>query len=215
MNIKVNVTNLHKSFGKLEVLRGIDLQIAEGEVVCIIGPSGSGKSTFLRCLNQLETATSGSIGGVNISDKFIGIASDSTTAVGSYFAANYFGLRNNANYFRVDMSGQSGNSALQCTIDKTTDTTAALYIRNATASTGSIGAMAIYAFGRNELLGGVQVISGSATITDDSKPKIEVTSTDLKVTLQVNNTGAYITGYLRITTSPASGGAATVQFIRD
>ena len=61
MNIKVNVNNLHKSFGKTEVLRGIDLKINEGEVVCIIGPSGSGKSTFLRCLNQLETATSGSI----------------------------------------------------------------------------------------------------------------------------------------------------------
>ena len=71
MNIKVNVTNLHKSFGKLEVLRGIDLQIAEGEVVCIIGPAGSGKSTFLRCLNQLETATSGSIvvDGFEICDK--------------------------------------------------------------------------------------------------------------------------------------------------
>ena len=71
MNIKVNVTNLHKSFGKLEVLRGIDLQIAEGEVVCMIGPSGSGKSTFLRCLNQLETATSGSIvvDGFEICDK--------------------------------------------------------------------------------------------------------------------------------------------------
>lgn len=71
MNIKVNVTNLHKSFGKLEVLRGIDLQIFEGEVVCIIGPSGSGKSTFLRCLNQLETATSGSIvvDGFEICDK--------------------------------------------------------------------------------------------------------------------------------------------------
>ena len=71
MNIKVNVTNLHKSFGKLEVLRGIDLQIAEGEVVCIIGPSGSGKSTFLRCLNQLETAPSGSIvvDGFEICDK--------------------------------------------------------------------------------------------------------------------------------------------------
>ena len=71
MNIKVNVTNLHKSFGKLEVLRGIDLQIAEGEVVCIMGPSGSGKSTFLRCLNQLETATSGSIvvDGFEICDK--------------------------------------------------------------------------------------------------------------------------------------------------
>ena len=161
------------------------------------------------------TATSGSIGGVTISDSYIGIQSDSSSAVGSFFAANYLGLRNNSNYFRVDMSGQAGNSALQCTIDKTTDSTAALYIRNATASTGSTGAMAIYAFGRNEFIGGVQVISGSATITDDNKPKIEVTDTDLKVTLRVNATGAYVTGYLRITSSPASGGAATVQFIRD
>ncbi|MCI8492092.1 MULTISPECIES: amino acid ABC transporter ATP-binding protein [Anaerotruncus] len=58
---KVRVDNLHKSFGKLEVLRGINLEVREGEVVCLIGPSGSGKSTFLRCLNFLETPTSGEV----------------------------------------------------------------------------------------------------------------------------------------------------------
>lgn len=55
------VKNLHKSFGKLEVLRGIDCHIKEKEVVVVIGPSGSGKSTFLRCLNKLEEPTSGEI----------------------------------------------------------------------------------------------------------------------------------------------------------
>ena len=58
---KVRVNNLHKSFGRLEVLRGIDLEVREGEVVCLIGPSGSGKSTFLRCLNFLEAPTSGEV----------------------------------------------------------------------------------------------------------------------------------------------------------
>ncbi|WP_414055336.1 amino acid ABC transporter ATP-binding protein [Macrococcus equi] len=57
----IKVNNLHKSFGKVEVLKGIDLEISEGEVVAIIGPSGSGKSTLLRCLNLLETLTSGEI----------------------------------------------------------------------------------------------------------------------------------------------------------
>ncbi len=61
MKEKVIVKDLHKSFGKLDVLNGIDMTIHEGEVVCIIGPSGSGKSTFLRCINQLEVATSGEI----------------------------------------------------------------------------------------------------------------------------------------------------------
>lgn len=57
----IKVNNLHKNFGKVEVLKGIDLEISEGEVVAIIGPSGSGKSTLLRCLNLLETPTSGEI----------------------------------------------------------------------------------------------------------------------------------------------------------
>ncbi|MEH7452042.1 amino acid ABC transporter ATP-binding protein [Gottfriedia acidiceleris] len=55
------VNDLHKSFGKSEVLKGIDVTIKKGEVVVVIGPSGSGKSTFLRCLNLLETPTSGNI----------------------------------------------------------------------------------------------------------------------------------------------------------
>ena len=57
----IKVNNLHKSFGELEVLKGIDAHIEKGEVVSIIGPSGGGKSTFLRCLNMLETPTSGTI----------------------------------------------------------------------------------------------------------------------------------------------------------
>ncbi len=55
------IRNLHKNFGKLDVLRGIDVVIKTGEVVSIIGPSGSGKSTFLRCINLLETPTYGEI----------------------------------------------------------------------------------------------------------------------------------------------------------
>ena len=57
----IKVENLNKSFGKLEVLKGMTTEINKGEVVAIIGPSGSGKSTFLRCINLLETPTSGSI----------------------------------------------------------------------------------------------------------------------------------------------------------
>ncbi|MBY0162292.1 amino acid ABC transporter ATP-binding protein [Paenibacillus lautus] len=57
----ITVKDLHKSFGKLEILKGINIEIAKGEVVVVIGPSGSGKSTFLRCLNLLEIPTSGEI----------------------------------------------------------------------------------------------------------------------------------------------------------
>ncbi|MDR3290381.1 MAG: amino acid ABC transporter ATP-binding protein [Rickettsiales bacterium] len=57
----IKTENLVKNFGKLEVLKGIDMEIKKGEVVVIIGPSGSGKSTFLRCLNYLETPTDGTI----------------------------------------------------------------------------------------------------------------------------------------------------------
>lgn len=57
----IDVKNLHKYFGSLEVLKGIDCHVDKGECVCVIGPSGSGKSTFLRCLNLLETPTKGDI----------------------------------------------------------------------------------------------------------------------------------------------------------
>ena len=57
----IQVKELRKQFGKQEVLKGITTDIKAGEVVCVIGPSGSGKSTFLRCLNRLEEASSGSI----------------------------------------------------------------------------------------------------------------------------------------------------------
>ena len=59
--IMVHVQNLKKNFGKLEVLKDFSIDIEEGEVVVLLGPSGSGKSTFLRCLNQLEVATAGTI----------------------------------------------------------------------------------------------------------------------------------------------------------
>jgi ABC-type polar amino acid transport system ATPase subunit len=64
----IAIRELRKAFGDNEVLRGIDLDVAEREVVCVIGPSGSGKSTLLRCINRLEEPTSGSVhvGGVEV-----------------------------------------------------------------------------------------------------------------------------------------------------
>jgi polar amino acid transport system ATP-binding protein len=71
----IEVRDLHKSFGDLEVLRGIDFRVEQGEVVCVIGPSGSGKSTLLRCINLLEQPTSGQIvvGGVDVTDPDVDI----------------------------------------------------------------------------------------------------------------------------------------------
>ena len=73
MASKITVKNLKKNFGRLEVLKDINLEIEEGEVVCLIGPSGSGKSTFLRCLNRLEDITDGlvMVDGHLMSDKKI------------------------------------------------------------------------------------------------------------------------------------------------
>ncbi|MFE3291689.1 amino acid ABC transporter ATP-binding protein [Rhodococcus sp. NPDC059234] len=72
---KIRVTGLVKSFGENEVLKGIDVEIANGEVVCVIGPSGSGKSTFLRCLNKLEDITGGTVvvDGFDLTEKKVDI----------------------------------------------------------------------------------------------------------------------------------------------
>lgn len=71
----IKVSGLMKSFGKLQVLKGVDLTIEKGEVVVVIGPSGSGKSTFLRCLNLLEVPTGGNIDfeGISLMDKSVDI----------------------------------------------------------------------------------------------------------------------------------------------
>lgn len=61
MTPAIEIRDLHKYFGQLEVLKGIDFRVGSGEVVCVIGPSGSGKSTLLRCVNRLEEPTSGTI----------------------------------------------------------------------------------------------------------------------------------------------------------
>lgn len=67
----INITNLHKNFGDLEVLKNISTEIKKGEIISIIGPSGSGKSTFLRCINKLEDPSSGHIyiDGMDLMDK--------------------------------------------------------------------------------------------------------------------------------------------------
>lgn len=73
----IETKDLHKYFGKNEVLKGLDIQIKQGEVVVMIGPSGSGKSTFLRCMNLLETPTRGEVyfEGTNIADKSVDVFS--------------------------------------------------------------------------------------------------------------------------------------------
>ncbi len=71
----VDIRDLHKSFGKLEVLKGIDFTVETGQVVCVIGPSGSGKSTLLRCVNLLEQPTSGKVfvDGIELTDPDVDI----------------------------------------------------------------------------------------------------------------------------------------------
>lgn len=94
--IMVHVENLKKNFGKLEVLKDLSVDIKVGEVVVLIGPSGSGKSTFLRCLNQLETATAGTIiiDGADVTDKKVDI-NKVRQNIGMVF--QHFNLFNNKN----------------------------------------------------------------------------------------------------------------------
>ena len=76
-DLAVDIVGLRKSFGPVEVLRGIDVQVRRGEVVCVIGPSGSGKSTLLRCVNLLEEPTAGSVvvDGIQLTDPDVDIDS--------------------------------------------------------------------------------------------------------------------------------------------
>jgi polar amino acid transport system ATP-binding protein len=85
-DIAVDITGLHKSFGPVEVLRGIDVRVERGEVVCVIGPSGSGKSTLLRCVNVLEEPTAGSVvvDGVELTDPDVDIDA-ARTKIGMVF----------------------------------------------------------------------------------------------------------------------------------
>lgn len=73
--IMIRVEHLKKSFGKLDVIKDLSIEVSEGEVVVLLGPSGSGKSTFLRCLNQLDTVSGGTIhiGGVDVTDRHVNI----------------------------------------------------------------------------------------------------------------------------------------------
>ena len=81
----LRLTGVHKSFGKLEVLRGIDLALAEHEVVCLIGASGSGKSTLLRCVNLLEPIDAGRIevGGEEVTARGVDVNQRSRARSGS------------------------------------------------------------------------------------------------------------------------------------
>lgn len=95
-NIKIHVENLKKSFGKIEVLKDISIDIYEGEVVVVIGPSGSGKSTFLRCLNRLEDVSGGKVlvEDVDITQKKVNI-NKVRENIGMVF--QHFNLFNNLN----------------------------------------------------------------------------------------------------------------------
>ncbi len=115
---KIHVRELKKSFKQLEVLKGVSVDVYEGEVVVIIGPSGSGKSTFLRCLNCLEESSGGEIqiDGVDITDKKTNI-NKVREHVGMVF--QHFNLFNNMNVLRnlmlapVDVKKQDKETARQ------------------------------------------------------------------------------------------------------
>ncbi|MGB3440886.1 MAG: amino acid ABC transporter ATP-binding protein [Actinophytocola sp.] len=102
-DLAVDIRDLHKSFGPVEVLRGIDVQVKRGEVVCVIGPSGSGKSTLLRCVNVLEEPTAGSVvvDGVELTDPDVDIDA-ARTKIGMVFQSfNLFSHLNVLNNLTV------------------------------------------------------------------------------------------------------------------
>ncbi|PXY31556.1 amino acid ABC transporter ATP-binding protein [Prauserella muralis] len=92
-DVIVEVTGMHKAFGSLEVLKGIDLSVRRGEVVCIIGPSGSGKSTLLRCVNLLEEPNAGKVvvNGFELTDPDVDIDKARRTIGMVFQSFNLFG----------------------------------------------------------------------------------------------------------------------------
>lgn len=116
----IEVCGLKKSFGNLEVLKGIDITINKGEVVVVIGPSGSGKSTFLRCLNMLETPTSGEIifEGVPLTSKKVDIDKH-RQKIGMVFQLfnlfNNLNVRDNVAIGPIEVKGIAKQEAYQAT----------------------------------------------------------------------------------------------------
>ena len=112
----VRISNLHKSYGKVQVLKGIDMQVKPGEVVCLIGPSGSGKSTLLRCVNLLEEPNDGTImvGDTEVTDPDVDI-NRVRTHMGMVFQQfNLFGHLNildNCTIAQIKVLGRSKEEA--------------------------------------------------------------------------------------------------------
>ena len=116
MSLIIDVKGLQKSFGDNEVLKGIDLELEKGEVVCVIGPSGSGKSTFLRCLNRLEAINGGQVlvAGDDISDENIDIntARENTGMVFQDFNLfPHYTVEENITIAPIEVHGQSKEEA--------------------------------------------------------------------------------------------------------
>jgi len=118
----IEIRDLHKSFGDNEVLRGIDLDVEEGEVVVVIGASGSGKSTFLRCLNRLEEIDGGSVvvAGNNLSDKDINIDS-ARENIGMVFQQfnlfPHYTVEENITIAPIEVLGQSEQEAKEKAVE--------------------------------------------------------------------------------------------------
>lgn len=111
----IKVKNLHKSYGKNEVLKGISTEIKEKEVIAVIGPSGSGKSTFLRCINRLEDPTSGeiSVGGTVITEKNVMKVRENLGMVFQHFHLfPHKTVLENLTYAPIKVKGISKNEAV-------------------------------------------------------------------------------------------------------
>lgn len=117
-DVAVEVTGLKKSFGSLEVLKGIDVSVRRGDVVCIIGPSGSGKSTLLRCVNLLEEPSGGKIvvNGVELTDPDVDIDL-ARTSIGMVFQSfnlfSHMSVLNNLTVAQRKVLGRSPAEAQQ------------------------------------------------------------------------------------------------------